>query len=637
MKGKVKRIVSGLLSAMTILTTVAQPLTAYAAEPEPTAFEAQYPALDVVRDMLSEGEIVTASDYEVAVGSTFDVKNDFSGLEVQTDKVEIALHEAKNGSGEVFDVNRADVYRAVYMVEPRSEHPAYHVVRNITVKEPVTEAQTEIVSEGSTHGGQEEGDSEEDLTTDSNGAVILKNIHLGTYLVREVQAPENFYNGGEEKTVTLSYAGQNVDVVFSETTFTNDRQKAKVTVTKKDKDTEQPLDGGIFGLYAAGDIVNADGTVVVKKGTLIEKVTTGNDGTGTFLSDLPIGFSYEVKEEQAPNGYVRNTKDVFTFEFAYTNDREAVVSFSHTFVNERVRAKISLQKKDKETNTNQSQGDATLEKAVYGLYAREDIVHPDGATGVIYPAGEQVATLTTDEKGMASVEDLYLGKYFVKEITPPVGYLADEMEHDLVCSYEGDLVAIVKRDCVSLEQVKKQPFQIIKAANNGNTDAELLEGAGFTAYLESSLKKKADGTYDFDSAKPVVIGENSATEMFTDKKGYACSIPLPFGTYIVRETTTPHNYKPVDDFIVRITEHKPNTPQIWRVLLDKEFEAKLKIIKQDDETKKPVLKKDTEFKVYDLDKKKYVEQVTTYPSTVVHKSYFTDEQGYLILPQNLKI
>lgn len=167
----------------------------------------------------------------------------------------------------------------------------------------------------------------EHLTTDSNGAVILKNLHLGTYLIREVQAPENFYNGGEEKEVTLSYAGQNVDVVFSETTFTNDRQKAKVTVTKKDQDTENPLDGGIFGLYAADDIVNADGIVVVKKGTLIEKATTGNDGTATFLADLPIGFSYDVKEEQAPSGYVRNTKDVFTFDFVYTNDREVFQTY----------------------------------------------------------------------------------------------------------------------------------------------------------------------------------------------------------------------------------------------------------------------------------------------------------------------
>ena len=110
--------------------------------------------------------------------------------------------------------------------------------------------------------------------------------------------------------MTLSYAGQNVDVVFSETTFTNDRQKAEVIVTKQDKDTENPLDGGIFGLYTASDITNADGAVVVKKGKLIQKATTGADGTAKFTADLPLGFSYDVKEVQAPEGYVRNTEDV---------------------------------------------------------------------------------------------------------------------------------------------------------------------------------------------------------------------------------------------------------------------------------------------------------------------------------------
>lgn len=477
----------------------------------------------------------------------------------------------------------------------------------------------------------------ENLSTDENGACILKNLHLGTYVVKEMQAPENFYNAGEEKTVTLSYAGQNVEVVFSDVTFTNDRQKADVSVVKKDKDTENPLSGGVFALYAGSDIANADGNVVVKKGTLIEKLTTGADGKAAFNADLPIGFSYVVKEEQAPQGYLRNSKDVYTFKFLYTSDSEPKVSFTHIFVNERVKVKISLEKRDAETKQAVAQGDATLEKAVYGLYARNDIIHPDGITGVIYKAGEQVATLTTDKNGQASVDGLYLGDYYVKEISPSVGYLADETEHDLVCNYEGDLVAEVKRDCTSLEQVMKQPFQIIKAANNGKTDADLLKGAGFTAYLESSLTKKADGNYEFASATPVVIGENGATEMFTDEKGYACSIALPYGTYIVRETTTPHNYTPVDDFTVRITENNPNQPQTWRVLLDDEFEAKLKIIKQDDETKKPVLQKNTEFKIYDLDHKKYVEQVTTYPTTVKHKSYFTDEQGYLILPQNLKI
>ena len=477
----------------------------------------------------------------------------------------------------------------------------------------------------------------ENLTTGENGSVTLKNLHLGTYVVKEAKAPDNFYNGSEEKPVTLTYAGQNKEVVFADVTFNNERQKAAVSVVKQDKDTRKPLKGGIFALYASDDIRNADGTVVVKKETLIEKATTGADGTAKFTADLPIGYSYSVKEDQAPEGYVRNTEDVYTFKFSYTNDKEATVSFAHTFSNDRVTAKINLYKVDKETGKAVPQGDATLKGAVYGLYAREDIVHPDGATGTIYKAGEQVASLTTDDKGQASVNGLYLGKYYVKEITPPIGYLADTEEHDLVCSYEGDMTAEVKRECTSSEQVIKQPFQIIKAANNGKTDADLLSGAGFTVYLKSSLTKKADGSYDFDSAKPVVSGENGATEIFTDEKGYACSIPLPFGSYIVRETTTPHNYKPVDDFEVNITEHHPNEPQIWRVLLDEEFKAKLKIVKKDDETKKSVLIAGTEFKVYDLDNKKYVEQVTTYPVTTTHKSYFTDSQGYLIMPKNLKI
>ena len=158
--------------------------------------------------------------------------------------------------------------------------------------------------------------------------------------------------------------------------------EAEVVVTKQDKDTENPLDGGIFGLYAASDITNADGTVVVKKGTLIEKVTTGNDGTAKFTADLPLGFYYDVKEVQAPEGYLRNADDVYTFAFSYTNDKEAKLTFKHTFKNERVTAKISLQKQDKETKKAVPQGDATLEKAVYGLYKNELLVGITGAVAV---------------------------------------------------------------------------------------------------------------------------------------------------------------------------------------------------------------------------------------------------------------
>ena len=90
----------------------------------------------------------------------------------------------------------------------------------------------------------------------------------------------------------------------------------------------------MFGLYAGSDIKNADGSVVVSKGTLIEKAVTGEDGKAVFTADLPIGFSYDVKEIQAPEGYVRNQTDVYSFTFSYTNDSEEKVTFTHTFTNE---------------------------------------------------------------------------------------------------------------------------------------------------------------------------------------------------------------------------------------------------------------------------------------------------------------
>lgn len=474
------------------------------------------------------------------------------------------------------------------------------------------------------------------LKTDAAGSVTLGNLYLGKYKVTEISAPVNLVCKGESKEITLSYAGQNVEQVFAETTFQNDRQKASVSVVKRDADTEKPLAGGAYALYAGNDIKNADDSVVVPKGTLIEKVTTGIDGTAAYQADLPIGNSYYMQEAQAPNLYVRNTEDSYSFQFAYTNDKETVVKFSHTFMNERVNAKINLVKKDDKTG-GIPQGDATLKGAVYGLYAKQDILHPDGQTGVLYKKDQKIAELVTEEDGTASIENLYLGEYYVREISPSKGYLLDEQSYDLVMSYEGDMTATVEKTAVSLETVITQPFQIIKAANNGKTDADLLKGAGFTAYLESSLKKNADGTYDFASASPVVIGENGATEIITDEKGYACSIAIPYGTYIVRETTTPHNYTPVRDFTVVISENHPNEPQVWRVLLDEEFKAKLKITKKDDETGRSVLYANTEFKVFNLDTKEYVEQITTYPEVEVHKSYFTDEDGYLILPKNLPI
>ena len=126
------------------------------------------------------------------------------------------------------------------------------------------------------------------LTTGDDGSVTLDNLYLGKYVVKEMQAPQNLVCTGESQEITLSYAGSNVEKVMGSVTFKNDRQKASVSVYKQDKETRKYLPGGTYGLYAGNDIKAADGTVVVKKDTLIEKVVTGTDGKAVYLSLIHI-------------------------------------------------------------------------------------------------------------------------------------------------------------------------------------------------------------------------------------------------------------------------------------------------------------------------------------------------------------
>ena len=396
-------------------------------------------------------------------------------------------------------------------------------------------------------------------------------------------------------------------------------KEAIVKIVKKDSSTGVTLAGAVYGLYSDAACTNL----------VAQFPPTDANGASQVIIPATQTTMY-VKEISAPNGYYRN-------QTAYPVSTLAGVTTNQEVKDDRVKATIRLVKKDKETGST-PQGDATFEGAVYGLYAKAAINHPDGKTGTVYAADAQVGTFRIDKAGNASLSDLYLGSYYIKELTPPVGYLIDPDTHDVTCSYEGDMVAVVERTAESSETVKKQPFQIIKAGNDGETtDAPLLKGTGFSVYLISALIKNADGSYNFDAATPIVVNEDGSRELFTDERGYAKSIPIPYGKYIVKETTTPHNFNPVDDFMVTVTENLPDTPQVWRVLLDEQFKAKLKIIKKDDETKKPVLLPNTEFKVFDVTNDCYVEQVTTYPFPVKHISYFTDEDGYLILADPLPL
>lgn len=147
----------------------------------------------------------------------------------------------------------------------------------------------------------------ESLTTGTDGQVVLSDLHLGTYVVTEIKSIDGYTINTTPQTVAVEYKDQTVTVQYESTTIENTRQKADVSVVKKDSDTENPLDGGKYTLYAGNDIKNYAGQVIVTKGTALETVTTGEDGKASYSVDLPISNGYYVSETQAPYAYIRNS------------------------------------------------------------------------------------------------------------------------------------------------------------------------------------------------------------------------------------------------------------------------------------------------------------------------------------------
>ena len=136
--GRFKKAVSGFLAAMTIMTTVFSPLSAYAAEVPPE--EPKPPLYEEVKNELDADEVVKAKDLELETGSIFEVEKDFTGLEIPDEKkVKITFHEAKNEEKQDFTTDYEDTYKTVYYVEPVSGHPIYQINRKLIVKEAVVQ------------------------------------------------------------------------------------------------------------------------------------------------------------------------------------------------------------------------------------------------------------------------------------------------------------------------------------------------------------------------------------------------------------------------------------------------------------------------------------------------------------------
>lgn len=475
------------------------------------------------------------------------------------------------------------------------------------------------------------------LVTGTDGKATATNLPLGKYKVVEVEAPDGFVLNPDEQVVTLVYVDDKTPVVNEALTFSNDRQKVELSVSKLDSETRKPVAGAEFGLYAAKGIVNADGKVIVSKDTLLEKSVSDSNGLIQFVKDYPLG-SYYAKEIKAPAGYASND-EVIDFTAAYQGQNVKSVKLSAEFLNSPTHFEFTktditngseltgatLTVLDKNGNvvdtwtsdareahvikrlvvgetytlreeyapygylkatdiqftvkdTGEVQhvnmkdevargsivvtkdgeivSDATIRKeywnnfvfnflkrnlsgVTFDVYAKEDILSVDGLNTVYYKAGDKISTIVTDEQGIARIDNLPCGKYYLIETKTIDGFILDNTPIEADISYIDQNTNVVYAGMNVTNERQKVQISVIK------TDSEtkkVLEGAVFGLFTKEDIVN-ADG-------KVIVNADTQIEKAVTGKDGKVTfTSDLPLGQYYVKELEAPAGYVKSDKVI----------------------------------------------------------------------------------------
>ena len=378
------------------------------------------------------------------------------------------------------------------------------------------------------------------LTCDENGYAVTKDLPYGIYTVHQTKG----WDGREllaDFDVYIAKDGQTYRYLANNRNF-----ESYIKIVKVDAETGKviPLAGAGFRLYRTdGSLITQ--TFTYPEVTTIDTFYTNSDGYLITPEKLEYGTGYSLVEVSAPYGYTLNNEPVY-FDVTADNATEenAVTVVEVTKPNTAQKGVIRISKSG-EVFSSVTEADGIyqpvfavkgLAGAVYEIIAAEDIITPDGT--LRYAAGEVVDTVTTDETGLAESKPLYLGKYEVREITTPTGYVLNTEVHTAELVYAGQEVEITEtaadfcnerqKAAVSLDKVFEQDerFGIGKSSE--------LSAVTFGLFAAEELTA-ADGS--------IIPADGLLEIVSVDEYGHAvCKTDLPFGSYYLKELSTDGHY-----------------------------------------------------------------------------------------------
>ena len=358
------------------------------------------------------------------------------------------------------------------------------------------------------------GDVVDTVTTDEDGTAKSKELYLGKYTVVETKAPTGMVINKEKHSVELTYAGQDVAVTETATSFVNERQKVKISLEKVLEQNEtfgigknDKIKNISFGLYAKEDIVSSSGTVIPADG-LIEIITLDENGTATANTDLPFG-SYYIKEIATDEHYIlSDTQYPFTFEYAGqdTETVEIKVNDGKPIENKLIYGSVSGKKIDEN-------GEA-LGGALIGIFKADETE---------FTKEHAIMTATSEKDGSFSFAKVPYGKWIVREIEAPEGFVLDDTSYEVNIGENEQVIEVEITD----EYIHGN-IELTKV--DADYPDNKLTGATFEVYKDVN----GDGKLD-DGDELIGNLEETATGIYEMKE-------LLYGKYLVRETKAPEGF-----------------------------------------------------------------------------------------------